>query len=261
MTAHLLLPLPGRIQLSSATHELLMGTDMCVPEEWQATGGIEVKGKGMMDTYLWNEEAATVAVGETLVVPMLEIEEDVARTSRTGVRRPALLMQTLLGQLSSNLDVERGCGGGSDVPGWLSTGLVRLRRTSSPSSSKTLVGLRTPVLANNLIATTASRLSFSLEGGDVPPGPRYASALGDLIQVNNTWLRKCLNEVGVAAKEVVGTPLVGEARQLQPVNGGGGGGGGMPAAGADVEKTIRTEEWAADPKDIPTLASRNKVVR
>ncbi|KAF5829769.1 hypothetical protein DUNSADRAFT_15534 [Dunaliella salina] len=39
--------LPGRIHVSEATRALLQH------EQWEATGGIEVKGKGLMDTYLW----------------------------------------------------------------------------------------------------------------------------------------------------------------------------------------------------------------
>ena len=40
---------PGRIQVSEATHTLLPG------ERWEPSGGIEVKGKGTMQTFLWVE--------------------------------------------------------------------------------------------------------------------------------------------------------------------------------------------------------------
>ena len=40
--------LPGRIQVSSSTWDLVKGLD-----SWQPTGGIQVKGKGLMETYLW----------------------------------------------------------------------------------------------------------------------------------------------------------------------------------------------------------------
>ena len=46
--------LAGGIQLSSATYSLLMSSDAPTgPEEWEATGGVEVKGKGIMETYLF----------------------------------------------------------------------------------------------------------------------------------------------------------------------------------------------------------------
>mmetsp|Transcript_18118 Transcript_18118/g.50743 ORF Transcript_18118/g.50743 Transcript_18118/m.50743 type:complete len:350 (-) Transcript_18118:842-1891(-) len=38
---------PGRIHVSEATRNLLP------QEEWEATGGVEVKGKGLMESYLW----------------------------------------------------------------------------------------------------------------------------------------------------------------------------------------------------------------
>lgn len=40
---------PGRIHVSAATKQLLQH------ERWQATGGVMVKGKGMMETYLWEQ--------------------------------------------------------------------------------------------------------------------------------------------------------------------------------------------------------------
>ncbi|KAJ9533697.1 hypothetical protein QJQ45_026761, partial [Haematococcus lacustris] len=48
--------LPGRIQVSQPTFELLGDPQ---PERWQSTGGIEVKGKGTMFTYLMKSEAAS----------------------------------------------------------------------------------------------------------------------------------------------------------------------------------------------------------
>ena len=48
----------GRIQVSSRTHQLLTGSSgICSRREWQPTGGVEVKGKGNMDTFLWREFA------------------------------------------------------------------------------------------------------------------------------------------------------------------------------------------------------------
>ncbi|MEW5318385.1 MAG: hypothetical protein WDW38_009610 [Sanguina aurantia] len=39
---------PGCIHVSAATHTLLQHGD-----QWEATGGVHVKGKGLMETYLW----------------------------------------------------------------------------------------------------------------------------------------------------------------------------------------------------------------
>ena len=64
----------GRIQISSNTHELLLEdcspsltaptTDGRLHPEWEPTGGVEVKGKGVMDTYVWDEAAAMAALME-----------------------------------------------------------------------------------------------------------------------------------------------------------------------------------------------------
>ncbi len=43
---------PGHIQVSASTWELLAEC-----EEWQATGGVEIKGKGKMDTFFWQAPA------------------------------------------------------------------------------------------------------------------------------------------------------------------------------------------------------------
>ena len=40
--------IPGHIQVSESTWQLLKHVD-----QWTSTGGVEVKGKGMMNTYLW----------------------------------------------------------------------------------------------------------------------------------------------------------------------------------------------------------------
>ena len=73
----------GRIQISSATHSLLLAgstpassssaaasaavssslTDVSispVTDAWQPTGGLEVKGKGVMETYLWLQVGSVV---------------------------------------------------------------------------------------------------------------------------------------------------------------------------------------------------------
>eukprot|EP00200_Dunaliella_tertiolecta_P001993 CAMPEP_0202356486 /NCGR_PEP_ID=MMETSP1126-20121109/10928_1 /ASSEMBLY_ACC=CAM_ASM_000457 /TAXON_ID=3047 /ORGANISM="Dunaliella tertiolecta, Strain CCMP1320" /LENGTH=605 /DNA_ID=CAMNT_0048949245 /DNA_START=191 /DNA_END=2009 /DNA_ORIENTATION=- len=43
---------PGRIHVSEATYNLLPHAH----GEWEATGGVEVKGKGRMESYLWNPQ-------------------------------------------------------------------------------------------------------------------------------------------------------------------------------------------------------------
>lgn len=48
-------PFTGRIHISQPAHSLLIASGMSHSHEWEATGGVEVKGKGIMDTYLWKE--------------------------------------------------------------------------------------------------------------------------------------------------------------------------------------------------------------
>ena len=52
----------GCIQVSEATWQLLRGQ-----ERWRPTGGVEVKGKGRMDTYIWDGENAAAGSGSSLV--------------------------------------------------------------------------------------------------------------------------------------------------------------------------------------------------
>ena len=42
---------PGCIQVSESTWQLLKDVD-----QWRATGGVEVKGKGIMNTYFWEPD-------------------------------------------------------------------------------------------------------------------------------------------------------------------------------------------------------------
>ncbi|GFH23361.1 guanylate cyclase domain-containing protein, partial [Haematococcus lacustris] len=46
--------LPGRIQVSQTTYELLRDPR---PSRWHPTGGVEVKGKGLMHTFLMDTES------------------------------------------------------------------------------------------------------------------------------------------------------------------------------------------------------------
>lgn len=41
--------------MSASTYALLIESEATSPDEWEATGGVEVKGKGVMETYLWRE--------------------------------------------------------------------------------------------------------------------------------------------------------------------------------------------------------------
>ncbi|GAX81550.1 hypothetical protein CEUSTIGMA_g8978.t1 [Chlamydomonas eustigma] len=43
---------PGCIQVSASTHEILIHGG-CNAEEWEALGQVQIKGKGMMETFLW----------------------------------------------------------------------------------------------------------------------------------------------------------------------------------------------------------------
>ncbi len=55
----------GRIQLSDNTYRLLLQSGATKSIEWIPTGGVEVKGKGVMETYLWNEAEAVLLMSAT----------------------------------------------------------------------------------------------------------------------------------------------------------------------------------------------------
>ncbi|PNG99513.1 Atrial natriuretic peptide receptor 2, partial [Tetrabaena socialis] len=52
---------PGAIHVSAATKELLPPSEEA-DEGWQPTGGVEVKGKGRMETYFWAADAGSRAL-------------------------------------------------------------------------------------------------------------------------------------------------------------------------------------------------------
>ncbi len=58
-------PLTGHIQVSETTHSLLLAGGYCVDDQWRATGGVEIKGKGVMNTFVW-EEGKQAAAASTL---------------------------------------------------------------------------------------------------------------------------------------------------------------------------------------------------
>lgn len=63
-----------------------MASGACGPDEWQPTGGVEVKGKGRMETYLWREEqleqrcTASSAVASGVWCPASESSMDAAES-------------------------------------------------------------------------------------------------------------------------------------------------------------------------------------
>lgn len=66
---------PGAIHISAATRALLPSEED--NEGWEPTGGVEVKGKGVMDTYLWTAHS------------------EVAGRQIRGKRQRAMLLGTL----------------------------------------------------------------------------------------------------------------------------------------------------------------------
>ena len=58
---------PGHIQVSERTWDLVHTIDA-----WLPTGGIDVKGKGHMQTYLWGGEASTAYGNSTAAIPLRE---------------------------------------------------------------------------------------------------------------------------------------------------------------------------------------------
>ncbi|KAG1651561.1 hypothetical protein FOA52_009536 [Chlamydomonas sp. UWO 241] len=65
---------PGRIQVSEATHTLLSGVNGY--EKWCPTGGVQCKGKGCMQTFLWH--------------PPVESSAPSRSASRTSQHMPAV---------------------------------------------------------------------------------------------------------------------------------------------------------------------------
>ncbi|KAF5843538.1 nucleotide cyclase [Dunaliella salina] len=59
--------LPGRIHVSETTHNLL-----CESELWEPTGGVEVKGKGMMQTFLWVPPSPGLPSSNQMLQPIFE---------------------------------------------------------------------------------------------------------------------------------------------------------------------------------------------
>eukprot|EP00983_Pelagomonas_calceolata_P069566 1150409-Pelagomonas_calceolata.AAC.2 len=55
---------PGRIHVSETTHRLLQHA-----ERWESTGGVEVKGKGQMQTYLWVPPSDRPAESQRISLP------------------------------------------------------------------------------------------------------------------------------------------------------------------------------------------------
>mmetsp|Transcript_18127 Transcript_18127/g.50792 ORF Transcript_18127/g.50792 Transcript_18127/m.50792 type:complete len:120 (-) Transcript_18127:129-488(-) len=81
---------PGKIHASAATQSLLLH------EKWVPTGQVEVKGKGLMETFLWTPEPAAT--------PSLPLHRLPPPTPSTGMLPCILLKQTqsLLKQMNTH---------------------------------------------------------------------------------------------------------------------------------------------------------------
>ncbi|KAF5842601.1 hypothetical protein DUNSADRAFT_6451 [Dunaliella salina] len=58
---------PGRIHVSETTHELLQHSEL-----WEPTGGVEVKGKGLMQTFLWVPQPNKPPSTSQVLLPIIE---------------------------------------------------------------------------------------------------------------------------------------------------------------------------------------------
>jgi len=74
-------------------------------EQWEPTGGVEVKGKGRMQTYLWLPPAtepahpvAPSAAASTEFLPCLPLMQAHAKLLGLSAPRPAIRHAHLLGQ-------------------------------------------------------------------------------------------------------------------------------------------------------------------
>jgi len=78
---------PGRIHVSETTHALLLH------EQWEPTGGVEVKGKGQMQTFLWLPPAKEQSSKDKLSLPSSSLPcvlLNQAHSSLKGFRTPVL---------------------------------------------------------------------------------------------------------------------------------------------------------------------------
>ncbi|KAL6749122.1 hypothetical protein V8C86DRAFT_1062863 [Haematococcus lacustris] len=66
-------PKPCVVQVSSTTYELLSSVRGAPPTTWTATGGVDVKGKGRMDTWLWDPSTHPEEADADLDVAALNI--------------------------------------------------------------------------------------------------------------------------------------------------------------------------------------------
>jgi hypothetical protein len=103
---------PGRIQISASTYAMLHPDQQAL---FEATGGVEVKGKGQMDTYLWLENSSTHNLGLLDFSPLdgMDLEVFLGRRCSNGLS--PLIADSLLpreGALphSSKRSVQHGSG-------------------------------------------------------------------------------------------------------------------------------------------------------
>eukprot|EP00200_Dunaliella_tertiolecta_P012851 CAMPEP_0202391218 /NCGR_PEP_ID=MMETSP1127-20130417/91720_1 /ASSEMBLY_ACC=CAM_ASM_000462 /TAXON_ID=3047 /ORGANISM="Dunaliella tertiolecta, Strain CCMP1320" /LENGTH=807 /DNA_ID=CAMNT_0048993637 /DNA_START=585 /DNA_END=3009 /DNA_ORIENTATION=- len=76
--------LPGRIHVSETTHKLLQHTEL-----WEPTGGVEVKGKGKMQTFLWLPQPHRPPSTSQVLLPIIEKSD-----SEVSETLPGMLLKT-----------------------------------------------------------------------------------------------------------------------------------------------------------------------
>ncbi|KAL6747451.1 nucleotide cyclase, partial [Haematococcus lacustris] len=76
--------LPGRIQVSQTTYELLRDPR---PSRWHPTGGVEVKGKGLMHTFLMDTESTRTRRNSTAAHACEALPTAAAAIRNTSARR------------------------------------------------------------------------------------------------------------------------------------------------------------------------------
>ncbi|KAJ9517225.1 hypothetical protein QJQ45_009162 [Haematococcus lacustris] len=76
--------LPGRIQVSQTTYELLRDPR---PSRWHPTGGVEVKGKGLMHTFLMDKESTRTRCNSTAAHACQALPTAAAAIRNTAARR------------------------------------------------------------------------------------------------------------------------------------------------------------------------------
>ncbi len=156
----------GGIQVSASTYQLLLQGQQSRPEDWSFTGGVQVKGKGVMETFLWvgNQQLQPESMPspfETAVLPGApESWADVPLPRNAHILR---IRSQLEGSLSSHA-----------LQGRLSLGECNGSAPGSGTPPK-----RSPFLSL-LSAVADSKTMMAAGGGSVAASPKAGrcSALG-----------------------------------------------------------------------------------